>query len=412
MEQHPLDISLRAGFPHKGLESSEAVCTMMDTKGKLQEFTRSITYPKWSRVVGIMSSIWTRIEKVMPGLNCGLCGYPTCASFTRALLVREPTATACPILSLPDYAGRTEELKDLVESWHPVENLAPERPEEGIVLSKPCSDASHLLMADLCIFNGIETGQPMRFNTLDSGVMCDLLKCVTRKVENFKCSRGLSYAWGDFEEIKLHVLKDGRVRMRRAPGREHALRVFARIERLVIGAAICDCCGYDLLSVAVGLSPRGERDHTVMRAGSSLRIVKSGEVSDWAEALNRQHETLTDAITSLRNGGHPEGEKTSLVCEILDTMIRDLAPEIETTTLRVLASAYFVEDALHAIDAIREILEGDSAAKSELDRMVDQIESGTFDMQSQRSPGNSSLILSAYANRINRAMSVLAGLRE
>ncbi|MHA2188154.1 MAG: hypothetical protein ACW99V_07950, partial [Candidatus Thorarchaeota archaeon] len=124
------------------------------------------------------------------------------------------------------------------------------------------------------------------------------------KFELVKCSRDLGYGRVDTGEMSITILQDGRVNMRRVDDREHVLDVFALIEGTIIGATICNCCGNDLLSVILGLAKSSEDQHTVLNAGSSLRINPVGKQklatgSDFNLAFGKDAKKSTRLIKSL-----------------------------------------------------------------------------------------------------------------
>ncbi|MHA1942804.1 MAG: (Fe-S)-binding protein, partial [Candidatus Thorarchaeota archaeon] len=57
-----------------------------------------------------MSSIWTKARKNTPEIDCGLCGFPTCATFARSLVTENTEITKCPIIALDAYSEKLEEL--------------------------------------------------------------------------------------------------------------------------------------------------------------------------------------------------------------------------------------------------------------------------------------------------------------
>jgi hypothetical protein len=193
--------------------------------------------------------------------------------------VGDTEISACPVLGLEQYTPERGELETLSSEVKNTEKPAPEQPEGGVLLSKPCMDAPDLLMAEMRIFNGVKSGEPMKYGVLDPAILCWFLDCVSSRYEDMRCSKELAYAWGNMEEIKVHILRDGRVRMRRARGAEHALDSFMIIERTVMGAIICNCCGRDLLTVLTGLVDSSEQHHTVLKAGSTVSL--NQELVDW-----------------------------------------------------------------------------------------------------------------------------------
>ncbi|MHA2080186.1 MAG: (Fe-S)-binding protein, partial [Candidatus Thorarchaeota archaeon] len=102
-----------------------------------------------------MSSVWTKARKNTPEIDCGLCGFTTCGAFARAVVVGNPEISVCPVLGLEQFAQQRDELKTLSSEAKNTERPAPEQPEGGVLLSKPCMDSPDLLMAEMRIFNGV-----------------------------------------------------------------------------------------------------------------------------------------------------------------------------------------------------------------------------------------------------------------
>ncbi|MHA1959494.1 MAG: (Fe-S)-binding protein [Candidatus Thorarchaeota archaeon] len=224
-----------------------------------------------------MSSIWTRTWKATPKVDCGLCGLPNCASFGRAIMFGECEIEACPILKLNGFANLKTELKSTC-SRAPDRRakLAPEQPEGGVLFTRPCKDTDEKVMAELRIFNGVETGEPVLFGVFDPRILCELMDCMRPHFDLVKCSRDLGYGRADLGEMSITVLQDGRINMRRVDDREAVMRLFERMERVLIGATVCNSCGRDLLSILLDgkLSPH-EDVHVIIGGGSSLEIDKS-----------------------------------------------------------------------------------------------------------------------------------------
>ncbi|MHA1934727.1 MAG: (Fe-S)-binding protein [Candidatus Thorarchaeota archaeon] len=220
-----------------------------------------------------MSSIWTRTWKSTPRLDCGMCGYPTCAAFARAFIVEDTPIDSCPLFELPEFTNLKVELEAGGMRRSTLrDRAAPEPPEGGVLFTQPCKDTNEKVMAELRVFNGVPTGELVRFGVFDPHILCDLMDCLVTKFELVKCSRDLGYGRVDTGEMSITILQDGRVNMRRVDDREHVLDVFALIEGTIIGATICNCCGNDLLSVILGIAKGSESRHTVLNAGSSLRL--------------------------------------------------------------------------------------------------------------------------------------------
>jgi len=366
-----------------------------------------------------MSSVWTKARKNTPEIDCGLCGYPTCATFARSYVSKETDLTRCPILSLDTFADNLNELAELFVDTPVTTNPAPERPEGGVLMSKPCMDAPELQMAEMRIFNGVDPGSPQRFGVLDPVILCWLLDCVSSRYQNMKCSKDLAYAWGDMEEIKVHILRDGKVRMRRAKGKEHALESFGIIERTVIGATICNCCGHDLFSVLTGLAPT-EEFHTVLNAGSTLELnprqmdwtlSNNSMSSDFGEKMYELIEPIYTSLTSqldLMIAGNFETESEfdprPEICKFVSLMIEPKAQEYITMFLKGLAHSFFLDSALTGLSEIRKLVEERPMTREFVIALLRSVKENHLVEYDKKSTDQFNILFLAHASRVSRAL--------
>ncbi|MHA2025581.1 MAG: (Fe-S)-binding protein [Candidatus Thorarchaeota archaeon] len=368
-----------------------------------------------------MSSVWTKARKNTPEIDCGLCGYPTCATFARSLVTKETDIAKCPILALKSFDEKLNELTSLSVDTPTTTKPAPEQPKGGVLMSKPCLDAPELQMAEMRIFNGVKPRTPQKFGVLDPVILCWLLDCVSSRYQDMKCSKDLAYAWGDMEETKVHILRDGKVRMRRAKGKEHALESFRIIERTVLGATICNCCGHDLFSILAGLAPSPENGtHTAMNAGSTLSL--NSEQLDWTMSTNSMgaelwarmidlvepiHNSLTSQLELMITGDFKTDEQFDAnpeICKFISTMLEPEAQDFLTMFLRGLAHAFFLDNAILGLVEIRKLIQEqpDKTAFA-----IDLLKDTRQDLSSKYNANpldEISVLLQANAARISRAL--------
>ncbi|MFW9767464.1 MAG: (Fe-S)-binding protein [Candidatus Thorarchaeota archaeon] len=366
-----------------------------------------------------MSSIWTKARKNTPKIDCGLCGFPTCATFARSLVTNETDLSRCPILSLDAFGNNQNELAELLADVPITAKPAPERPEDGVLMSKPCMDAPELQMAEMRIFNGVDPGSPQRFGVLDPVILCWLLDCVSSKYQDMKCSVDLAYAWGDMEETKIHILRDGKVRMRRARGKEHALESFRIIERTVIGATICNCCGHDLFSVLAGLAP-AKKAHTILKAGSSL-VIDPGQIN-WTlssnaieTALEKKmfnliepiHTSLTNQLDLMITGDFDTESKFDArpeICKYISMMLEPESQTYVTMFLKGLANEFFMDGGLRGLREIRLLVQEQPKYSDFVVDLLSNVRTKNmsgYDIDSLDQP---STLLLAHALRVSRAL--------
>ncbi|MFW9792871.1 MAG: (Fe-S)-binding protein [Candidatus Thorarchaeota archaeon] len=370
-----------------------------------------------------MSSVWTKARKNTPEIDCGLCGLPTCATFARSLVTEKIEIVKCPILSLETFSDKREKLVNVEKTSKRITKPAPEQPEGGVLLSKPCLDAPELLMAEMRIFNGVKPGLPQVYGVLDPVILCWLLDCVSSRYQDMRCSKDLAYAWGDMEEIKVHILRDGRVRMRRAKGRDHALESFRIIERTVIGAAICNCCGHDLFSILMDLAPQSsEKRHPVLEAGSTLTIdykqldwkVSNPSMDDdlkvkMKELLEPIHTSLTSQLDTMVSGDFKSEnpfDARPQICKFISLMLEPAAQEYVTMFLKGLAISFFLDNALQGLVEIRKLVNEKRLDTETIIDLLRQAQGNSLELNKESLKDDTSILLLGNTARVSRGLTL------
>jgi len=201
----------------------------------------------------------------------------------------------CPILRTPDFANLRVSL-ELMKRDNPLRPHAAPPAKSELVLFSPCAEDSSLISAEARVFNGVGEGQYVRFGGFDPALLCDLLDATEPILTSVKCSRELGYARADYNESNVTILQDGRVNLRKLPSRAAAEDLFGRIERVVLGAIICDCCGCELLSIVVGECQKTGNTHPALHAGSASHVeYAEGELHNIAVG------TLDDQLVSAKD---------------------------------------------------------------------------------------------------------------
>ncbi len=319
-----------------------------------------------------MSSIWTRTLKASPQFDCGLCGFPKCASFTRAAIVGFATIDRCPILMLSVFEESRKQVQNLIMKKTGLRfKTATDPPEGGIVLTRPCKDTDQKVMAELRIHNGVPSGERVNFGVFDANLLCELSECLRALFEDVKCSRDLGYGRVDTGEMSITILQDGRVNMRRVDNEEQVREVFNTIETAILGSTICNCCGNDLASIASGLVKHRDA-HTVLRCGSSIRIdcesldspLSSSLVdhvfpsSTLSHQIDSNFELITTLVDGLKKGALQDDVSLSypgLTCMLISHVIEEPTAQRQTLLLRLIGLDWILRSAVDAAGKIIEL---------------------------------------------------------
>jgi ArsR family metal-binding transcriptional regulator len=374
-----------------------------------------------------MSRFWNKAWNNTPRIDCGLCGLSTCASFTRALGASFVSLDDCPILQLPEFENQHRELEKFSEqSKNARVRPAPDLPEGGILLTKPCKDTDEKVLAEMRVYNGVEARSPQYFSVFDPNTLCDILECFSNQFDLIKCSRDLGYARADVEDRSITILQDGRINMRRIKDSEQVASMFSEIERSIIGSIICNCCGADLLSILTGFVNPKSGEHTVLSSGSTFNMcpevanqnlsrekmlsLKNQEIIEISDIIDGLKDYLRDIIDKVLSMQLEQKEENPRIEEVRCMLVNNLSniknSDQVTYLLKALALVWAICDAILGLQKIREILESISPTiKEDLLKYLSLARNGTLSTSEKCS--QQLLLGFAHIARINRAMVLL-----
>jgi len=376
-----------------------------------------------------MSNTWVKTWMRTPKINCGLCGRAACTGFARALVVGQLELDDCPILGLRDYGNLRAELEGMLKGDStPRMGIAPVLPEGGVLFTQPCKDTNDRVLAELSLHNGVEPGESMRFAVFDPRTLCDLMNCLQSQFDLVKCSRDLGYGRADVDEMNITVLQDGRINMRRVKDRDQVMSVFGKLERALIGATICNCCGCDLLSILSGcVEPVNGDRHTVYDAGTNMSIdEKSAHLPiRRVEVESTFGENAKHALSLIQNlANHLESGMVQLLdgsieiirvvsseearCSLVELIANPSLYGNETLLLKVLALVRVVFDALCGVTELAELLTfTPKENRDALLKIVSKAQSGELSLQMKATDDQKQILAYAHSLRLNRAVRLL-----
>jgi hypothetical protein len=212
--------------------------------------------------------------------------------------------------------------------------------------------------------------------------------------------------------------------MRRARGKEHALESFRIIERTVIGATICNCCGHDLFSVFAGLAPKKEF-HTVLKAGSSLVLDptqldrtlgdNSLEVAIGEKILNLIkpiYNSLTSQLDLMITGDFEtksEFDSRPGICKYISMMLEPDSQPYLTFFLKGLSHSFFLDSGLQGLFEIRLLGKEMPSYKDFIIDLLKHVKTKSLSEYDINSLDQPSTLLLAHASRVARALDIYDG---
>ena len=172
----------------------------------------------------------TNFYQVMPGKNCGICGYSSCNTFARHVLFKKEDLTKCVWLSPPDIPDLTE--------VRPVRTRV-----EETALIQPCITDSEMVMAEIYL-----APREVDYGYLDPG-FCEFLE-IYPYFESVRCSQSLGIARIEYEGKEILISQTGKVIVRQAKTEEDAFTCCNLVHRIISGAVICSCLATALEAVS------------------------------------------------------------------------------------------------------------------------------------------------------------------
>jgi len=210
--------------------------------------------------------------------------------------------------------------------------------------------------------------------------------------------------------------------------RDQVMSVFGKLERALIGATICNCCGCDLLSILSGcVEPVDTDRHTVYDAGTNISINEEMAQlpirrADVESALDENAEHALNLIQSLVD--HLESGMAQLLdgsielfravsseearCSLVELITNPSLYGNEMLLLKVLALVRVVYDALCGVSELAELLT--YAPKEDHDailKLMSLAQSGRLTPQLEATDNQTHVLAHAHALRLNRAVRLL-----
>lgn len=163
------------------------------------------------------------IYKLLPKYNCGQCGFPSCSTFSRRVVILKDKIEKCIFLNEENLKKINELLKEEVEN----EKI------KSTALIQPCTEEGHLTIeANLCSYSNFGNG-------FDSDILCLILE--NSDFDKCNCSSELGYAVLYKEIKRIHIFKNGNITIRKAKDDEDIFSTLNFLSSILLPAVITDC---------------------------------------------------------------------------------------------------------------------------------------------------------------------------
>jgi len=236
------------------------------------------------------------IGALLPAYDCGVCGNPRCRGLARRISVKAQAVTSCPYLREKEHG----QIDALVEQIKPP--TTAQTGERSFYEVQPCGEYEKVT---------VETQLPSTngwlFDLFDMSIACRIL-AETPIFDKVRCSPELGYSLAETGESRIHIFRSGKMTVRRAENKDHALEVVRTLTRVLWGSTICNCgnpamdclsgacdaCKVDCPSLKWGpLKDAAETPSTSIARPS--RITVSRRLAEYAHSIFEPDAEIADA---------------------------------------------------------------------------------------------------------------------
>ncbi|MGD2249127.1 MAG: (Fe-S)-binding protein [Candidatus Methanofastidiosia archaeon] len=161
--------------------------------------------------------------QLLPGKNCGICGYGSCNTFLRHIIFAQEDLLKCEWLTLEEIHSIQLQITDITLLPTKVKHLA---------VFNPCTTDDALVMAEVYLAD-----KEVDYGYLDPE-FCEVLPVY---FDNVKCSPLLGIGRIETDTKEILVSQTGKIVVRHAQNESDVLQTCDVISHLVSGYIICPC---------------------------------------------------------------------------------------------------------------------------------------------------------------------------
>jgi len=184
------------------------------------------------------------LYNLMPKLDCGLCGNPSCRTMARKIATGDAKPEQCVNLSTrPEYEKNLQDIRQLLREGVEIRAKGTIVIEEtGVTYIHPCISEAGKVTAEARLTSGPEGAVDLKYGFYDPIQLCMMLN-MAGFFQDVRCSTSLGIGRVTVDDKTVLIYKDGRINVRRAKDREDAVKTIRLVSRSLWGAIICSCCG-------------------------------------------------------------------------------------------------------------------------------------------------------------------------
>jgi ArsR family metal-binding transcriptional regulator len=189
-----------------------------------------------------MSHGFHELYDLLPKLDCGLCGNPSCQTMARKIAVGDVEPEEClPFHALSKFEGNLQRVRRLVLEGIDIGAKGTVfNGKTGITYIHPCITEAGKVAAEARLPSNSEDATYLKYGFYDPLQLCKILK-LPKLFRNVKCSPSLGIGKVNVDDKTALIYKDGRINIRQARDKEDAINTIRHLSRSLWGAIICTC---------------------------------------------------------------------------------------------------------------------------------------------------------------------------
>ncbi len=196
------------------------------------------------------------LYNLMPKLDCGLCGNPSCPTMARKIAAGDVEPEKClPLSALPRFKENLQKIKQLAQEGIEIGAKGTVVNEEtGVTYIHPCITEAGKVAAEARLTSNSEGATDLKYGFYDPIQLCATLN-ITEFFQDVKCSPSLGIGRVHVDDKTVLVYRDGKISVRQAKDKRDAIHAIRHVSRSLWNAIICTCGNTSVDCASGGCEP-------------------------------------------------------------------------------------------------------------------------------------------------------------
>ena len=242
------------------------------------------------------------LYSLMPKLDCGLCGNPSCSTMARKIAAGDNEPKEClPLSALPRFKENLQKIRQLVHEGIEIGAKGTVVNEEiGVTYIHPCITEADKIAAEARLASGVGGSPDLKYGFYDPLQLCATLN-LAEFFQDVKCSPSLGIGRVHLGDKTVLIYKDGRINVRQAKDKEDAIHTIRQASRSLWSAIICTCGNTSVDCASGGCEECSDEICPVIGGGPP-----DPTVANWSPTRQTGASTIFERVKTLETRKHFE----------------------------------------------------------------------------------------------------------